>query len=162
MSVSVLSRASAFHAKVGAVADYLRSPLLLVIRLYWGWQFFVAGKGKLMNLDRTTGFFESLSIPAPRVNAAMAGSVECFGGLLLLLGLGSRIVTIPLIFTMGVAYWTADREALLGVFDKPDAFFAAAPFLFLYAAVIVLAFGPGAFSADALLARRAAGSSRNK
>jgi len=34
-----------------------------------------------------------------------------------------------------------------------DNFFAAAPFLFLFAAVIVLAFGPGAFSLDYLIAR---------
>jgi uncharacterized membrane protein YphA (DoxX/SURF4 family) len=34
-----------------------------------GWGFFLSGKGKLMNLERTTGFFESLHIPAPRWHA---------------------------------------------------------------------------------------------
>jgi hypothetical protein len=81
----------------------LQSPLLLAMRLYWGWQFFQTGKGKLMNLDRVTGFFESLHIPHPHLNAIMAGCTECFGGLFLLLGLGSRVLTIPLIFTMCIS-----------------------------------------------------------
>src|SRR6185369_649034 len=85
------------------VLDYLRGPVLLMIRLYWGWQFFLAGKGKLGNLDQTAEFFAELSIPLPKLNAVMAASTECFGGLLLLLGLGSRLVGIPLTITMSVA-----------------------------------------------------------
>jgi putative oxidoreductase len=131
----------------------LQSPLLLVIRLYWGWQFFQTGKGKLMNLDRTAGFFQSLNIPHPHLNAVMAGSTECFGGLCLLLGLGSRILTIPLIFTMSIAYLTAESDALHAIFSDPDKFVSAAPFEFMLAAIIVLVFGPGKFSLDWLLAR---------
>jgi len=131
----------------------LQSPLLLVIRLYWGWQFFQTGKGKLMNLDRTAGFFQSLNIPHPHLNAVMAGSTECFGGLCLLLGLGSRILTIPLIFTMSIAYFTAESDALHAFFSDPDKFVSAAPFEFMLAAIIVLVFGPGKFSLDWLLAR---------
>ena len=131
----------------------LQSPLLLVIRLYWGWQFFQTGKGKLMNLDRTAGFFQSLNIPHPHLNAIMAGCTECFGGLCLLLGLGSRILTIPLIFTMSIAYLTAESDALHAIFSDPDKFVSAAPFEFMFAAIIVLVFGPGKFSLDWLLAR---------
>ena len=131
----------------------LQSPLLLVIRLYWGWQFFQTGKGKLMNLDRTAGFFQSLNIPHPHLNAVMAGCTECFGGLCLLLGLGSRILTIPLIFTMSIAYLTAESDALHAIFSDPDKFVSAAPFEFMLAAIIVLIFGPGKFSLDWLLAR---------
>ena len=40
-----------------SLVSKLQSPFLLIIRLYWGWQFFLTGKGKLMNLDRTAGFF---------------------------------------------------------------------------------------------------------
>jgi putative oxidoreductase len=129
----------------------LRSPFLLVIRLYWGWQFFLTGRGKLMHLDRTTNFFASLHIPAPHLNALMAGCTECFGGLLLLLGLGGRIATVPLIVTMIVAYLTADPDKIRNVFSNPDAFVTADQFLFMLAALIVLIFGPGAFSLDALI-----------
>src|SRR5258708_2114334 len=86
------------------IASNLQSPFLLAIRLYWGWQFFLTGKGKLLNLDRTAKFFHDLSIPFPKLNAIMAGSTECFGGFLLLLGLGSRLVSITLAGTMTVAY----------------------------------------------------------
>src|SRR5882724_7245327 len=131
----------------------LQSPLLLILRLYWGWQFFVTGRAHLANLNQTTEFFQTLNIPMPHVNAIMAGSTECVGGLLLLLGLGSRVVTVPLVLTMVVAYLTADRDKVTGIFQNPDAFVTATPFLFLLAVLIVLVFGPGEFSVDALARR---------
>jgi putative oxidoreductase len=149
---------SAFSAcshAFAVVGDALQSFLLLAIRLYWGWSFFSTGKGKLLHLDRITTYFASLHLPAPKLNAILAGSTECFGGLLLLVGLASRMVCVPLIFTMLVAYATAEREALTSLFSEPDKFTGAAPFLFLFAAVIVFVFGPGRFSLDALIAGRA-------
>ena len=68
------------------------------------------GRGKLLNIERTAGFFESIDIPLPLVNAYAAGITECVGGLLLLIGLGSRLAAIPLVVTMLVAYATAHRE----------------------------------------------------
>ncbi|HEX2860992.1 MAG TPA: DoxX family protein [Lacunisphaera sp.] len=138
-------------ARLDTFAGYLQSPLLLVIRLYWGWQFAQTGWGKLMNLDRTAGFFGSLGIPLPKVNAVIAGGTECVGGVLLALGLFARPAAVPLIFTMLVAYGTADRVALNGIVRDPDQFVTAAPFLFLLASLLVLAFGPGRLSLDALL-----------
>ena len=139
------------YAWLAGILDYLRSPLLLAMRLYWGWQFFLTGKGKLMNLDRVAAFFSDLGIPLPKLNAILAGSTELFGGLLLLLGLASRLVTIPLAITMTVAYLAADRDAVKGIFSDPDKFVTADPFLFLLTAVIVMAFGPGLFSIDRLI-----------
>jgi len=132
-------------------ASRLPSPLLLIMRLYWGWAFFQTGLGKLQNLERTTDFFASLGLPLPGLNAAMAGTTECLGGLLLLVGLASRLTAIPLIFTMMVAYLTAEIDSLKSIFSEPDKFTGADPFLFLLTAVIVLAFGPGAFSVDRLI-----------
>ena len=130
-----------------------QSLLLLAIRLYWGYQFFLTGRGKLLNIERTAAFFETLHIPMPLINAYMAGAVECLGGLLLLLGLGSRIFTIPLIVTMLVAYATAHTSELQGVFREPEAFVSAPPFLFLLSSTLVLVFGPGRISVDGLLTR---------
>ena len=137
------------------LAATLQSPLLLVLRLYWGWSFAQTGWGKLMHLDRTAEFFASLGLPAPKLNAIMAGSTECFGGVLLALGLFARPAAVPLAFTMVVAYATADREAVQAIFSDTDKFTGAAPFLFLLVSLIVLAFGPGKLSLDHLLARRA-------
>lgn len=136
-------------ARFDTLAAYLQSPLLLVLRLYWGWQFAQTGWGKLMHLDRTAGFFESLHLPAPKLNAILAGTTECLGGLLLALGLFARPAAVPLVFTMLVAYVTADREALAAITSDPDQFTSAAPFLFLLASLLVLAFGPGRLSLDA-------------
>lgn len=143
-----------FAALFERLADHLRSPLLLIVRLHWGWQFAQTGWGKLMNLERTSRFFADIGLPLPTVNATLAGSVECAGGLLLLFGLVSRPASAALFFTMVVAYATADRSALTGIFRDPDAFLSAAPFLFLAASLLVLAFGPGSWSLDALLRRR--------
>jgi len=74
--------------------------------------------------------------------------------LLLLLGLGSRLVSIPLTFVMVIAYLTADFDKVKHIFAEPDKFVTADPFLFLLAAVIVFAFGPGVFSIDYLIARK--------
>ena len=54
---------------------------------------------------------------------------------------------------MMVAYVTADFEAFSSIFSDPDKFVAAAPFPFLLVALLVLAFGPGALSLDALIKR---------
>jgi putative oxidoreductase len=157
------------------LAAWLQSPLLLIIRLYWGISFAQTGWGKLMNLDRTAGYFESLHLPMPKLNAIMAGSTECLGGMLLALGLFARPASVPLIFTMSVAYLTAERDslqpvlsdlqrfithfdfaALTSAFDNAEKFTKATPFLFLLASLIVLAYGPGKLSLDALLFRKPA------
>ena len=98
----------------------------------------------------------------PKLNAVLAGGTECFGGLLLLLGLGSRIITVPLIFTLVVAYLSADSDKVQNIFSNPDAFVSAAPFQFLLTAVIVWIFGPGVFSVDALIARVRGGKKRDR
>jgi putative oxidoreductase len=136
-----------------AVGNALRSPVLLTIRLYWGWEFFLTGKGKLLDLSKPTEYFASLGIPLPHFNAILAGCTECFGGLLLLVGLASRLITLPMMILLVVAYLTADSEAARAIFSDPDKFLGAAEFQFLFAVVIVFVCGPGAFSLDALLAR---------
>lgn len=139
---------------LATLGAWAQPVLLLAIRLYWGWGFFQTGKGKLMNLEKTTAFFTDLNLPLPQLNAIAAGAVECVGGLLLMIGLGSRLVSVPLMFTMGVAYATAHREELGQIFSDPDKFTEAAPFLFLLACVIVFAFGPGKISVDALVGKK--------
>lgn len=132
----------------------LQSPFLLAVRLYWGWQFAQTGWGKLSDIHKVIGFFTDLGIPAPALNAWFVSGLELAGGLLLILGLGSRLIALPLVINMIVAYVTADREALFSIFSSPDRFMAAAPFTFLVASLIILIFGPGQASLDALLAGR--------
>ena len=159
MNTPLIIRARAAYEFLVRAASSLRSPFLLLMRLYWGWSFYQTGKGKLTHLDQTAQFFDSLHIPLPKLNAALAGSTECFGGLLLLVGLASRLVAIPLICTMVVAYLTAEIETVRNIFSEPDKFLGADPFLFLLTALIVLIFGPGVFSLDYLIAKKFASDS---
>ena len=135
-------------------AAWLQSPFLLAVRLYWGWQFAATGWGKLHHLARVTEFFASLGIPFPGLNAPFVAGLEFAGGILLVLGLASRPVALLLAADMAVAYLTADREALFALFSDPGKFYAAAPYTFLFASVIVLIYGAGALSVDRLLANR--------
>ena len=153
-----VGRAYVLLVKCGTM---LQSPLLLVMRLWWGWSFFLTGLGKLKNHADFVERFQEWGIPMPSFNVWMAGGVECVGGLCLLVGFASRLSTIPLSITMIVAYLTADNEALKNIFSDTDKFTSAAPFLFLLTAVLVLAFGPGAFSVDRLLARKFSQTSMN-
>ena len=132
----------------------LASPFLLAVRLYWGWQFTQTGWGKLTDIGKVIHFFTDLGIAAPVLNAYFVSALEFGGGLLLLLGLGSRLIALPLVIDMVVAYITADREALFSLISDPDKFTAAAPFTFLVASLVVLIFGAGWFSLDALVASR--------
>ena len=140
------------------VSSSLQSPLLLAVRLYWGWQFMQTGWGKLTDIGKVIQFFTELGIPAPALTASFVSALEFGGGLLLVLGLGSRLIALPLVINMLVAYAAADREAFFSIFSNPDKFTGAAPYTFLVASLIVLIFGPGGVSLDALFAgRRGAG-----
>ncbi|EKD42348.1 MAG: DoxX family protein [uncultured bacterium] len=129
----------------------LQSLFLLLIRLYWGVQFFQAGKGKLSDIEPVIEFFTSLNIPLPAFSAYLVGGTELIGGLFLILGFASRLSVLPLVVAMTVAYLTADLEAVKNIFLDPDLFVKATPFPFLITSLIVLLFGAGFFSLDTLM-----------
>jgi putative oxidoreductase len=145
------------YSRFCAYASYLQSPFLLGVRLYFGWQLMTNGWGKLHNLAGITGYFTSLNIPFPGANAHFISGLEFVGGILLMLGLGTRFIALLIACDMLVAYWTADHAAFLSFFSDMDKFTNAAEFTTLFAALIMLVFGPGRFSLDALLAKRLGG-----
>jgi putative oxidoreductase len=150
MNSSLLGQMNGFLARLGG---YLQCPLLLAIRLYWGWHFFLTGKGKWSHLSGITNYFASLHIPAPHFNAIFVAVTECIGGLMFALGLGTRFVAPIFIIEMIVAYITSEKEALRALFGQfdGDKFVGAEPFQFLLAALIVFAFGPGRIALDTLI-----------
>lgn len=94
--------------------DYL-APLLL--RIFLAPIFIIAGYGKLAALDSTAYYFgDVLGMPAPMFMAVMAGAIEFFGGIALVLGLATRWFAIPLMMTMvvaaGTAHWDNGWHAL--------------------------------------------------
>ena len=149
----LVNKLTTLHDKFFALVSYLQSPFLLFVRLYWGWQLAQSGWGKLHNLDKVAEFFGSLNLPMPAQMAVAISCLEFFGGILLAIGLLSRLISLVLTINMIMAYVTADREALLSFFSDPDKFSAAAPYVFLIASLIILIFGPGKFCVDYLLRR---------
>jgi putative oxidoreductase len=142
------------YARFSSLASYLQSPFLLAVRLYWGWQFAQSGWGRLHHISQATSFFASLNLPFPEATVIFISSLEFVGGILLVVGLASRLVGLLLAGDMLVAFWTADRDALSAIFSDPGKFYGADPYTFLFAALMVLIFGAGLFSADAWLSRR--------
>jgi len=162
----LIAHAGRGYGLLARCASVLACPLLLAVRVYWGWQFFGTGRAKLGDIPAFTERFANWGIPFPQLNVILAGSTEAVCGLLLLAGLASRLISIPLIFTMLVAYLTAESEALHAFFSDPDKFVSAAPFQFMFAAILVLIFGPGVFSLDWIIgkiyAKRAAAAASQK
>lgn len=143
----------AIYSFLIAMGRFLQPVILLAMRLYWGWGFYIAGVAKLQDIEKTVESFNALGIPFATVNTYLAGTAECVGGICLMLGLASRLVSIPLIFVMVVALFTAHHEAVVNILTNPEGFVSQAPFNYLLTALIVFAFGPGILSVDAILKR---------
>jgi putative oxidoreductase len=132
-----------------------RNPLLLAIRLYWGWQFAQDGWGKLTHLARVTDFFASLNLPAPGTTALMVALVEFAGGILFTLGIASRMVSLVLFVNMTMAYLSVpdDRINFTHILSNPSDFYGATPYTYWFAALLILILGPGLFAVDSLFRR---------
>jgi putative oxidoreductase len=144
------------HDMIAAAGAYLQSPALLVIRLAWGYQLFESGMGHLTHVAKTAAYFTSLNIPHPVANVYISGSTELAGGVLLMLGLFARFISIPLFFNFCVAYWTASHAEVINLlhFRNPDDFINDSAFPFLVTSLLIFAFGPGAVSFDRILLKR--------
>jgi len=151
---SFVAQIRKLYAFAVRIASTLQPLFLLAVRLYWGWQLAQNGWGKLHNLGRVTEFFSSLGLPAPGLTAAFVATVECVGGVLLAVGLLSRFIGLVITVDMLMAYIMADREALFSIFSDPGKFYVADPYTFLFAALLILIFGPGRIALDSFLLRR--------
>lgn len=132
----------------------LQNPLALTGRWLLAVLFLPAGINKITGFANTVGYIKSVGLPMPTVGALIALAVEVLCGLALLLGFGTRIAAMILaIFTLVASfifhpYWnvSADQQLI--------------PFLLFYKNIAVVgglfilaAYGPGAWSLDAKLAK---------
>jgi uncharacterized membrane protein YphA (DoxX/SURF4 family) len=107
-------------------ADFL-APLAL--RLYLAPVFWMAGTKKLANFESTVQWFGNpdwgLGLPFPTLMAALAAGSETLGAILLLLGLGVRWITMPLMITMAVAALTVHwQNGWLAIAEGAGSLFA--------------------------------------
>jgi putative oxidoreductase len=152
---NILTLARKAYDAFASIMTRLQSPLLLAIRLYWGWQFMQDGWGKLTHLDKVTDFFTSLNLPAPHMTALMVALVELCGGFLFTLGIASRLTSLVLLVNMTMAYLSVpdDRVNFSHIFSKPEDFYGATPYTYWFAALLILILGAGQFAVDTLLRR---------
>lgn len=148
--MSIVSTLKALRTRLLALTDRLAFLAPLLIRVTVGVVFIVTGWGKLQTLDDVAEFFASLHIPLPALNAHVASATEFFGGILILVGLGARLVALPMAFTMLVAIITAKLGNVEGFTD----FLELEEWSYLVMFLVIALRGPGGFSLDALLARR--------
>ncbi|HEU5457685.1 MAG TPA: DoxX family protein [Terracidiphilus sp.] len=152
---ALLDRISTVHDLFVTLLNRARSPLLLAIRLYWGYQFATDGWAKFTHLDKVTDFFTSLNLPAPHTSALLVASIEFFGGWLLALGVLSRLTSLVLFVNMTMAYLSVpdDRVNFSHILSNPGDFYNASPYTYWFAALLILILGPGFFAVDTLLRR---------
>lgn len=148
---AALQRAARFGLKATVALAFL-APLLT--RVTMGHAFFLTGRGKLANFDNTVEFFASQNIPFPALNAAFVSRLEYYGGILLLVGLLTRIVAALLASTMVVALLTERAQ----FFDawKPTGEVGPtdiASWVFLLLLTWLVLYGPGWLSLDHFVAR---------
>ena len=132
------------------VAAALRWLPPTVARLTVGWVFLQTGWGKLHNLEKVVGFFTSLGLPAPAFQARLVACTEVVCGALILLGLATRVASIPLIITMIVALATALRADIHSLGDL----FGTSEFLYIALLLWLGAYGAGPISLDRVIAAR--------
>lgn len=125
----------------------LKSLPLLLMRLVLAFGFFGPAKMKMGNIEGIISWFDSINIPLPALNAYLATGTEALGVVLLALGLGTRLISIPLIITMIVAIVTVH---LGNGFEAGNNGFEI-PLYYMIMLFTLLVYGSGKFSLDHLL-----------
>jgi len=142
--MSIISR---IHDRSLSTAESISWIAPTLARLTLGLVFIGTGWGKLHDLDKVTGFFTELGIPAPGLNAVVASTAEFVCGSLLLAGLFSRLASLPLIVTMLVAIITAKRSELHGISDLVG----FEEWSYIVLALFIAVAGPGPLSLDRVI-----------
>lgn len=121
---------------------------LLVLRIAVGAVFIDHGRQKLfeMGFAGVTGAFTHMGVPLPGVMGPFVALLEFFGGIALILGLLTRLVSLGLAIDMLVA--------ILLVRLKDGFSHYELEFLLCASGVALLLMGAGEFSIDAMLGRR--------
>ena len=131
------------------VARHLDGVAPLFARIVVGWVFLWSGWGKLHNLDGFAQRFAGWGIPYPYFNAALSAYTEFIGGWLTIIGLGTRLISIPMIINMLVAILKVNLKRVSSI----DDFVELDEPLYALAYLWLLLSGPGWVSVDFFVRR---------
>lgn len=118
------------------------SLLIFVVRVFFGVLFFTHGLDKMMNFNSIVDNYPSVLGFGSYMTLMVSIICEFGCSLFLIAGLLVRIITIPMIISMGVAF-----------FDVHDAMMPEGELALIYFIIFILLFliGPGRYSVDHLL-----------
>jgi len=125
----------------------LRDLPLLFMRLVLAYGFWTTGMMKWSGIENVASWFESMGYPFPTLNAYLAAGTEVGGAMLLLLGFGTRLITLPLMFVMLIAIFTVH---LSGGFNAGDNGFEI-PLYYLIMLFGLFVYGAGNYSLIGLI-----------
>ena len=131
----------------------LQSPFALLVRVYVSWVFLKSGWLKLGDWGQTVALFESeYRVPLlPPHAAAVAGIAgELVFPALLIVGLAGRLSAIGLFVVNALAVISYAHVLFQEGFEAA----VAQHYLWGFMLLVIIFYGPGAFSVDGLLARR--------
>ncbi len=128
-------------------ADYTQSLALLFARLAVAYGFYEPAMMKYKDIESVAGWFGSMGIPLPLLNAYMAATTEALGVVLLTLGFLTRLISVPLIVVMLVAIFTVHFS---NGFSAGDNGFEI-PLYYMLFLFLFFSHGAGKFSIDAIL-----------
>ena len=122
----------------------------LLARIALGFTFASTGWGKLQHIEKVTGYFTDLGLPAPGFLARFVGATEFICGLLVFSGLLTRLAAIPLIVVLAVAIGTARLEDVHGLAD----FLGLQELTYMLLLFWLVIRGPGRVSLDRMVVGR--------
>jgi putative oxidoreductase len=126
-----------------------------LIRILVGWVFLSEGIQKFLFPDSLGGGrFVKIGIPWPQVTAPFVGMVEIVCGSLLIIGLLTRLATVPLLIDISVALYSTKIVTFAKNGFWPTLHEARTDVSMLLGLVFLLLVGGGAWSLDAWLAKR--------
>jgi putative oxidoreductase len=135
--------------KVSRTLDFLKDIPLLAMRLVLAWGFWNPAMMKWKNIDGIADWFGQMGYPLPTLNAYMAATTELAGAVLLFLGIGTRLISIPLMVVMLVAIFTVH---LANGFEAGSNGFEI-PLYYLIMLLALMVYGPGKYSVEGILRR---------
>ena len=138
------------YLEFNALTNYFKGFSLLLVRITLAYGFYEPALIKWSNLDATIEWFASLGIPFPTISIFLTASFEVTGVVLLLFGLFTRFVALPLMIIMAVAILTVH---LYNGFLVGNNGFEIPLYYFLFLSILAT-HGSGKFSLDYMFTKK--------